>query len=120
MNRLAFVLSIFALIVATASPVVAKVVNVTNPMSADLDANQHIITNANEIDANLIVANTKLFTNGTEILAGSENPAAGVDATVGALYLRRAPDAQGVAHGSLWFKLGIFTTDWTCVAGCSP
>lgn len=118
MTRVLLGLALGALIFTAA--IGAKVINVTNPMSSDLDANEHAITNATEVDANTLVANDRLYTNGAELLAGSADPAAGLDATVGSLYLRRHPDAQSVAHGELWFKIGVYDTDWTCVVGCSP
>ncbi len=49
MKRLPLVLSALALLVALASPVAAKVANVTNPMTSDLNAADHQITNLSQI-----------------------------------------------------------------------
>jgi hypothetical protein len=117
---LGFLVALALAIPATIIGAPPKTVAVTNPMSADLDANGHAITNASQVSADWLIANTKVSVSGAEVMAGGGDPSLGLDADAGSIYLRRHGDSQGVAHGELWLKTGIYPTDWICVAGCAP
>lgn len=113
----------------------AKVATVTNPMSADLDANHFQVYNAagygvngeeTWIGANYVATHEYLFSVNpgpladpiVEAKAGTDLPSTDFGAATfkpGSLYLRHA-DAT---HGELWFKTGPTAADWTCIAGCS-
>lgn len=109
--------------------VAAKVVNVTNPMSADLNANAYSITNVAELQA----ANAELGQNPgnfgvlllrdgsadttpgglVAVIAGTDDPSTGFIGPVvpGSLYLR--------STGQEWVKTGTANTAWTCAVGCT-
>ena len=95
----------------------AKVVTVTNPMTADLDGGGHAISNVSTLTADWLVGNNKVSVNGETLLAGEQDPSLGLTAPAGSLYLRRNPDALNVAQGELWLKTGIYDGDWIKVAG---
>lgn len=119
-----------------AGAVGARVVTVTNPMSADLNGGGYDIANvANyQTAAGAILGGDSAYLHALTItgsadltnppfvalvFAGTEDPS--VNPPEGnnpapSLYLRRAPDGTG----ELWFKTGVYDTDWACVAGCSP
>lgn len=103
----------------------AKLANVTNPMSTDLDGNGHNITNVQAIYAGNIVSSgllaagsiqlaTDTTGNGPGILAGDTDPSIGnlTPMPVGSLYLR--------SNGEWWRKTGSAFTAWTCEIGCAP
>lgn len=118
-----------------AGAVGAKVVTVTNPMSADLNGGTYLIDNVagvqmsgdeSSIGANYVGTHEYLFSVNhgvlddpiVEAMAGTLAPSVDTGAATfkpGSLYLRHV-DA---AHGELWFKTGPTAADWTCIAGCS-
>ncbi len=113
----------------------AKVATVTNPMSADLNANHFQVYNAagygvngdeTNIGANYVATHEYWFSVNpgplddpiVEAKAGTLAPSADTGAATfktGSIYLRHV-DAT---HGELWFKTGPTAADWTCIAGCS-
>lgn len=117
MRRFIAGIAVGALIFAAA--VGAKVVNVTNPMQADLDANAHDIFNLHDVFAdNGITAGSGFFIGTADwvaVKAGSPDPSSGfgIGSRPGSLYLRRV-DAD---HGELWLKVAACQTCWTKVAG---
>lgn len=138
MSRLALALSLLALVVALASPAVARVVGVTNPLTADLDVADHNLLNVREITLDdggslgsgvpgaLTVSgptDTQLVLNHGgvgmfRILTGAADPAAtGAPANPGSLYLRLVNEF-GFFRGELWLKTGNTPDGWTCVGGC--
>lgn len=128
MTRVLAGLALGALLFAGA--VGAKVVTVTNPMTADLDAGFYSITRVSELQA----ANAELGTpdgnfgvlllrdgstdasaNGViAVIAGTLDPSTGFLGPVvpGSLYTRHV-DAT---HGEVWAKTGGANTAWTRVA----
>ncbi len=134
MRRLLAGLAIGALAFG-AGAVGAKVVTVTNPMSADLNANSFQVYNAagygvngdeTSVGPNFVATHEYWFSVNpgplgdpiVEVMAGTLTPSADTGAATfkpGSLYLRHV-DAT---HGELWFKTGPTAADWTCIAGCS-
>lgn len=134
MRRLLAGLTIGALAFG-AGAVGAKVATVTNPMSADLNANTFQVYNAagygvngdeTNIGANYVGTHEYLFSVNhgvlddpiVEAMAGTLAPSADTGAATfkpGSIYLRHV-DAT---HGELWFKTGPTAADWACIAGCS-
>ncbi len=134
MRRVALGLLIGALIFGVAFAG-AKVATVTNPMSADLNANSFQVYNAagygvngdeTSVGPNFVATHEYWFSVNAgplddpivEAEAGTDAPSTDFGASTfkpGSLYLRHV-DAT---HGELWFKTGPTATDWTCVAGCS-
>lgn len=128
MRRVLGALLLGALIFA--APVAAKVVNVTNPMTKDLDAAFYSITRVSEFqaanaelgtpDGNFGVllmrdgSNDEASSGLVATIGGVQDPSTGFlgPVTPGSLYLRHV-DAS---HGELWFKVGPAPTDWQRIA----
>lgn len=110
----------------------AKVVNVTTPMTRDLDAAGYSINNAHAVYADNVFATGSIFAgnaygvqgelqlgdgthpNGPQVIAGTATPTLGDPyANPGSIYLRWTP----VGTGEEWFFNGSV---WACIAGCSP
>jgi hypothetical protein len=110
----------------------AKVVNVTNPMSADLDGGGHNVSNvANYQTSAGAVFGGDGFSGWTLVFgmspqtgplaapftldfAGTADPSIAPPVgnnPVGSLYRQRIDSA----HAALWFKTGPIATDWTLV-----
>ncbi len=129
-RRLPLILSVLALVVSLASPVGARLVNVTNPMQSDLDAADHniihvgnLVTSADAgIGGTSVTAHTYLLKDNTMgtfvglIVGGTTEPTVDPPDGVtmpGAVYVRRVDPT----HGELWFKTGPTAADWVKVAG---
>lgn len=108
----------------------AKVVNVTNPMTANLDGGGYAITNTASVWTGNLFATGSIFAgnaygiqgelqlgdgthpNGPQVIAGTRAPTVGDPyANPGSIYLRWTP----IGTGEEWFFNGIA---WTCIAGC--
>lgn len=110
----------------------AKVANVTNPMSANLDANGYSISNVQALYAANLLSSGEIVTgvagyngviqlsdtvhaNGPAITAGTADPSivSQTNVPTGSIYLR--------SNGQWWRKTADFPdTAWTCEAGCTP
>lgn len=97
-----------------------------NPTNIDSHGGTIDLSNGGSLNANSVgVLNIALdnpngIDPGVNILSGTPDPSiSGApygNTPAGSLYLRRVD----IDHGQLWLKSGRLTTDWTCVAGCSP
>ena len=118
MKRLLVGVLLGALIFAGA--VGAHVVNITNPLSADLDGGNYSISDLNMLATNgpLTVGNGVLYLdtnhNRPSVRWGTESPITdprAVDAQPGSLFLEYAYQQE-----SAWIKTGPFATDWRQLA----
>lgn len=115
----------------------AKVATVTNPMSADLDANGFVVKNAGDYfdtsgsyfgGGNLQLRMIQMFENepytggargGINVGTGDPRGDLSLNEWPGSLYLQNRGDTVG---GAFWVKTGPRDdfNAWTCVAGCTP
>lgn len=117
--RRGIVIGLLAGALIFAGAVGAKLVNVTNPMQADLDANYHAITNVSELGVSDAVTASGAFLTGSgvhvSVLAGYTDPTCcpALIAQPGSIYLRTVDPS----HGQFWIKTGPNNADWTLVGG---
>lgn len=129
MRQISLILVVLTLSLG-AGAVGAKVVNVTNPMTSDLDGGGHDISNVLDLLTTNGVTSGAFYVGSDfssfAIKAGFVDPSQGfgVGARPGSLYLSNPDGFAGGAdsygtRGALYVKTGPNATDWTCIAGCS-
>lgn len=126
---LGFLIALAVSVPATLAAAPSKVVNVTSPMSADLDAANHDIVNVKALEVSDIVHANGIQIGGTvalndapRILQSWVDPTVGSFghcpmAAPGTLLLRHPDDAHSAVPGELWLKRSAADCDWLRVAG---